>query len=71
MLGRGGQRHGAGRRKVADAARAPGQLPQHGAPGPVAEGVEDGIEIGVLLFNHVVEYEPAHRMSQPLGLMFG
>lgn len=54
VLGSGGQRHGAGRREVADAARAVRKLPQHGATGAVPEGVEDGVKIGGISFNHTV-----------------
>ena len=56
VLRGGGEGDREGLRKLADRPLPPDQIPQHPASRGIAEGVEDGIKLGGIKFNHVVEY---------------
>lgn len=53
--------------QFAHAARLPTEAAQHAPAGAVGEGVEDGIEPGGFMFNHVVEYWSLPENYQPFG----
>jgi hypothetical protein len=67
VLRGGGERDGEGPGELADRPLASGEGPQHVPAGGIAEGVEDGIELGGVLFNHAVEYACGRTDCQPFG----
>ena len=69
VLGRRGEGHVARRGELADRVLAPGQPVEHGAPGLVAEGLEDEVE-SPLLFNHMVKYSATAPPSSTDWLNF-
>jgi len=58
VLGDGGERHAVGLSDLADRLLAVGDVPQDGSAGGIGQGVEDGVERGGAVFNHVVECMP-------------
>ena len=65
VLGGAGERDVEGRGEFADRARLARQRLQHGPSGRVGEGLEEGVE-GGLIVNHVVDYTRAGRIVNRL-----
>jgi hypothetical protein len=66
VLGRGGQRHFERLGQLPHRAFLCGQPAEHGAPGGIAQGAEDTVEVSVS-FNHTVKYTAGSADSQPYG----
>ena len=67
MLGDGGQRHVIRPSQFADRPLTTCDLAEDGAARGVGQRVEDRIEGGDTLFNHVVEYSAQQILCQPFG----
>jgi hypothetical protein len=61
------QRDREGLRQLAHRALGLGEIAQHPPAGGIAQSVEDGVEVGCMLFNHVVEYACVADDCQPNG----
>ena len=66
VLGRGGQRHFERLGQLPHRVLLYGEPAEHGAPGGIAQGAEDAVEL-LVSFNHVVEYTAGSADSQPYG----
>ena len=66
MLGRGGEGHGEGLCQLPDRPLTFGQLSKHLAARRIAKGVEDGVQLGRIMFNHVVKFRRIEKNVNPL-----
>ena len=57
MLGSASERHGERLGQLSDAALAKRQVPDHGTPRRIGQRMEDGVEAGRFMLNHVVDYK--------------
>jgi hypothetical protein len=67
VLGRRRQRHAQRLGQLANGLLALRQAMEHLPPRRVTQGVEDGIELGFVKFNHVVECMARIDICQPIG----